>query len=535
MLREHQRALGEDLTIDVAEPMELPTTEVQNGASDDDLLLTLGWAESQILRAVDKGGPDASALVKMADEAVGEVSAASANLNDDALRRVQLVQAVARLVDNSTMWQRSASTADEWWGSDKLGVQRETSANRLAGQLAGGTTPPAIGQKTAAKRAIRDRMLEPAAARLDRWLWLVERSVGIASSTAIRDDKCAQVERLLQRFWSLSPSSDATVAEAALRLAQDVYALKPLIWFLAHKQAVVAAATAFEELRNLGWSPEDGAERALAELLREDATGRDTATVSLQMLSLVLSNGGSPARARQLNAAVYLSLPFSNCTPAMRTRLAGWSSDIEEALEQAGARSGLALFLAVPGLRERDCDELVESVRAGMMHSVLHLVLGAGGGTPGIGRELQSSISRRRPVAWLMPSGHDAPRSVHAAASEADLEIIQFTSSAELRSAVQGVVDRRLPAMRELLHEKNSLPLALIELQSEMRRRWLRASPSDVLTSTRITPERANLLLTDPFVLFHEATWSELDAFGSALGIGLSDALGGISRARGPS
>ncbi len=367
---------------------------------------------------------------------------------------------------------------------------------------------------------------------IDDWLWLVQRTVGIAHSTAVRDDKRAEVELLLKRFWSLPPSSDAKVADAVVRLAQDLYALKPLIWLLSYKHATIAAATACEELRNLGWSPEEGAERAFAKLLREDPSGCDTATVSLQMLSLVLSNGGSPLRTPGVDGMVYLSVPFSNRTPITALALKRWAQDIEEALEEIGARNGLRLFLIVPGLPERDCNDLVGSVRKGLMHSVLHLVLAPGGGTPGIGRELQSSISRRRPVVWFTPRGQDAPRSVRAAASESDVEVVEFGASnggsEELRSAVQDVVARRLPTIRELLNEKDAIPVRLIELQSEMRRRWMRASSeasSEVLTGTRINTERANLLLTDPFVLYHEATWSELDAFSSALGIDLFSAI----------
>ena len=217
----------------------------------------------------------------------------------------------------------------------------------------------------------------------------------------------------------------------------------------------------------------------------------------------------------------------------MMTRtLTKWTADIEEALEEVSASSPIDLFLQVPGLRDRDLDELNSSVRAGLSRSVLHLVLAPGGETSGVGRELQSSISRRRPVVWLTPSGQLTPRSVQAGAREADIEILEFTTSDDLRSGVRDAVRHRLPTMRELLNEKDAIPVELIELQGEMRRRWLRAS-TEVLDGTRITAERAALLLTDPFVLLHDATLSELLAFSSALGMEFPTTLPLPDRAEG--
>ena len=342
-----------------------------------------------------------------------------------------------------------------------------------------------------------------------RWLWLVEQHVGVGHEAAVRGDRLAEVERLLRDFRVRPTSPEQQVAQATVELARDVYRLRPLSWWLTRRQAVVAAATAVEELRILGWAPEAGADQTLAKLLQNEGTGRDR-TASLRMLSLILSAGGAPANAAARDAGVYLSVPFSS----RGVTQAGWPSDIEEVLDQVGASCDVRLLLCAPELLgERN----LGSLSSGLQRSVLHLVLG-GRGTLGVGRELQSSISRRRPVVWFVPPGQAAPPSVRAAALEADVEIVHFASSQELRAQVRDVVQGKLPTMLDLLKETNSVPLGIIKLQSELRRRWMRASP-EVLANTRIGAERANLLLMDSAVLYHEASFSELDAFSAALGI----------------
>jgi hypothetical protein len=220
-----------------------------------------------------------------------------------------------------------------------------------------------------------------------------------------------------------------------------------------------------------------------------------------------------------LNAEVYVSVPFSGRSAATTRMLDRWVAEIEEALEVAGREIGVDLFLRAPGLIGRAPEELRRIVRSGLRRSVLHVVVGAGRGSTGIGREVTASIAHRRPVVWLVPPGDDVPTSIAVSAEEANLEIVPVSAIDEIPGAVIGAVKRNELAIRQLLREKDQIPVAVIELQEELRKRWMRKASPELLKAARISRERAVLLLTDPFALFHETSVSELDAFASVLGL----------------
>ena len=239
--------------------------------------------------------------------------------------------------------------------------------------------------------------------RIDNWIRLVEQHTGVEKASAIRPERVSAVVRALEKFDRQPADSDEAIARAVVALARSLHRLKPIRERLGpipmgRRQAGVAAATAIAELRNLGWAPQCGLERKLADMLRANAP-------PIRLRTAVLAHGGPPVRSDELNAVVYLSVPVASRTPAMYRKLALWASEIEEELELLGAQHGLNLFLHVLGLGQRDESQLRSSARLGLRDSVLHLVLGANGGTSGVGRELQASIARRRPVAWFVPPG----------------------------------------------------------------------------------------------------------------------------------
>ena len=246
----------------------------------------------------------------------------------------------------------------------------------------------------------------------------------------------------------------------------------------------------------------------------------------MQLRTIVLARGGPPACVDEINAVVYLSVPVSNRTPAMYRTFALWASEIEEELELLGVQHGLNLFLHVLGLGQRDENELRSSARLGLRDAVLHLVLGAHGGTSGVGRELQASIARRRPVGWFVPPGERAPQSVRAAVPEADITILPFSDVKQLRAGVRSVVSQKLTKMLEMLTERGSIPGGITAMQDELRSRWARCDTDAVLARARVTPDRAKLLLMDPFAVYHETTLSEFHAFASALGVDIFDRAG---------
>jgi hypothetical protein len=101
MLREQQRALTDDPDVieKATEPQPLPTVKTPDLTPAEDLLLTLGWAESQILRADARDPHDVRSLIDQAEAAVDEVLAAPPELLDDAaLTRAHLVKAHARML-----------------------------------------------------------------------------------------------------------------------------------------------------------------------------------------------------------------------------------------------------------------------------------------------------------------------------------------------------------------------------------------------------------------------------------------------------
>ncbi len=357
-----------------------------------------------------------------------------------------------------------------------------------------------------------------AAFTMDEWIGLVERCTRVAGRQALRADKLYEVERVLRHSDPRDTSREAVAASAA-NIARELQEIKPLRFWLSPWQASVAAATAVAHLRHCGWAPELRSIEILADDLRRRAS-------LARLLARILSVGGAPVSSeRQDVIEVYLSIPVSGCTPSARALLKRWSPIIEEELEAVGTMIGIPIFLRVPGLARRSSDELVEVVRSGLRRSALHLVVGARGGSTGVGIEIQNSLTRRRPVVWLVPPGEGTPSSVVAASLEGDISVVAFDSEVELRAAVRANVIRKLPAIKRLLDEKDAIPVRIIELQEEMRRNWLlRASTSiDVLhmalEMVGIKPARAVLLLTNPFVLYHQASASEIDDLCAILGM----------------
>ena len=101
--------------------------------------------------------------------------------------------------------------------------------------------------------------------------------------------------------------------------------------------------------------------------------------------------------------------------------------------------------------------------------------------------------------------------------------ILPFSDVKQLRAGVRSVVNQKLTKMLDLLTERGSIPSGISGLQRELRARWARCDPAEVLDRARVTPERAKLLLMDSAVVYHETTLSELDAFASALGVDVFD------------
>jgi pSer/pThr/pTyr-binding forkhead associated (FHA) protein len=105
ILRDHQGALSDDQNLigRADEPQSLPTVEAPDPSPTADLLLTLGWAETQILRAADRPPDEARELVKIAQQAADDVlTAASGLLDEDAMTRVRLLHAFATLLGAPT-------------------------------------------------------------------------------------------------------------------------------------------------------------------------------------------------------------------------------------------------------------------------------------------------------------------------------------------------------------------------------------------------------------------------------------------------
>jgi DNA-binding CsgD family transcriptional regulator len=115
ILRDHRRALSDDqdLTARAGEPRSLPTVEAPDLSPANDLLLTLRWAETQILRAADRPPDQARELVKMAEQAADDVlAAASGLLDEDAMTRVRLLQAFATLLGDRSELQAAVPTPE---------------------------------------------------------------------------------------------------------------------------------------------------------------------------------------------------------------------------------------------------------------------------------------------------------------------------------------------------------------------------------------------------------------------------------------
>lgn len=101
LLRAQQRLLSDDqdLIDRAAAPLSLPSVEASSAAPVDDLLLTLGWAESQMLRVTGRKPAEVDELIDLAEEAADEILAARAELLDDGtLTRARLIKLYGRLL-----------------------------------------------------------------------------------------------------------------------------------------------------------------------------------------------------------------------------------------------------------------------------------------------------------------------------------------------------------------------------------------------------------------------------------------------------
>jgi hypothetical protein len=346
----------------------------------------------------------------------------------------------------------------------------------------------------------------------DQWLRLVEHQTGFNGERAVRPVTLEAVEAALDKADLSGHETAEMQATVVAELALTIFRLRPLRWWIRRSPGLVAAATAAEVLRTVGWaiSPAE-----LNRLGNEITRGESPAYLAVRLLAARVVPGPEA-----LDAEVYLSVPVSNTTPGQRSLAASWGQAIEEELEALAGPTGLRLFMRAPGLHERDVSERRDLARSGLHRSVLHFVVGIGGGTPGIGIETHGSMCRRRPVIWLLPPGESAPQSIHSAAIEADVEIIEVPSKNDLPGIVRDRVMANLGTMRELLREKDTVPVALLELQEEMRKRWMRLDVTpENLATLRMGVERVNLLLLNPLVLYNEASVSEMDALASFLGI----------------
>jgi hypothetical protein len=346
---------------------------------------------------------------------------------------------------------------------------------------------------------------------LDQWLQLVEHVTRLRRSAAVRPARLDAVRIALGTARLGGHEPPEVMARAAAQLARAIFDARPLVRWPRQRQGPVAAATAAELLRTVGWSISVAQLERFATEIESNAT---VANLALRLLAARIA----PEPCAQ-DAEVYLSVPRSNGGSRRQPLSASWGRAIEEELELLQQETGLRMFLRAPGLYERDRAEIRQTARSGLHRSVLHIVIGAGGGTPGIGFETCASMCRRRPVVWLVPEGDKAPQSIEVAADEWDVAILRVSSEDEVRAATRTQVGAKLPAMRDLLREKDTVPVAIMELQSEMKKRWMRFDSPEQLVRTRVSPERAAALLTEPFVLYHEASLSEIDALGSLLGI----------------
>jgi hypothetical protein len=346
---------------------------------------------------------------------------------------------------------------------------------------------------------------------LSDWLRLVERHTGLGRLAAVRSWRSRSIEAVLNGVDSEHTTVESQ-AVAAAELALAIFALRPLRAWLKKRQAFIAAATAVDLLRAYGWSVDSGSLDRLGEAIERSES---VAYLARRLLAARLLPPPDSS-----DAEVYVSVPISGVTATKRSLAASWTAIIEEELEKLEVLTGIRLFVRAPGLRERDPLNIRTTVRSGLHNAILHFVIGVGGGTPGLGIETYASTQRRRPVIWLVPNGTTAPQSIRAAAIEHDVEILSVASDDELRATVRQQVLAKLPTMRRLLCEKDDIPVAILELQEEMTRRWMRSSitPED-LANVGIGAERANVLLSNPFVLYHEASLSEIDALASLLGI----------------
>jgi hypothetical protein len=348
---------------------------------------------------------------------------------------------------------------------------------------------------------------------LDDWVLLAQRDLGLEHGPALRATSLEAVNGLLRTHAIETDAAHEVAAQTALRLALAICDLKPVRrWGPKDPHPLIGASTAIELLRLAGWSFEAVAVATLAASL-------ERAEPQHHLLRDLFAFGATPTQTT-LNAEVYVSVPVSNRTATMGRLLGRWMSIIEDELESVGREIGIGLFMRAPGMSSRSAAEFIRSVRSGMRHSVLHIVVGAAGGTPGIGMEIEGSVARRRPVIWLVPPGDRAPNSVVLASHEADISILTIESGIDhLRASLSSEVRQREAAIRRLLQENRQIPVVIMELQEELRRRFLKLGSAEPLVAAGIKPARTLLLLNDAFVLYHESSVSELDAFSSILGI----------------
>jgi hypothetical protein len=361
-----------------------------------------------------------------------------------------------------------------------------------------------------------------AADLMTRWLQLVERVTGLSANVALHGLALDAIQAALERVADKPASTAEEQAANAARLALDIAGAKPAR--VSGHDSLIAAETACDYLRSHGWATVALDTRRFA---RDVADG---ATVAFLLVRLLAEC--PPPDEQQDFAVVYISVPVSTPDSAAKAHARALAPAIEEELESIDVSGGPRFLVVTPGLTPRGPFQVQHSVRRGLASSAAHIVIGAGGGTPGLGIEVEASIAARRPVIWLVPDGSSPPQSIAACEIEGDVTIVPVGHSAPaVRTAVREHVLARVETIRAVANELKQIPAAVLELQQEIVGRWTAHPPSDEeLVKARIKRARAERLVYSPFAMLNEMNLAELGDLSELVGIDLFIVGGGWRR-----